>query len=81
MLGYPAAAAWTSSDVPRKPYSIRRFWEFLSGDGTIAEEFWISGLPHFVVLTPDRRLSWDILGTGVWTADSVTVRLSEMLER
>ena len=46
----------------------------------LAEEFWLSGLPYFALLTPDRRLSWDYLGlSAVGIPDSVTVRLDRML--
>lgn len=49
-------------------------------DGRLAEEFWIRGIPRFILLTPDRRLSWDMLGGGaVWGRDSVTIRLEAML--
>ncbi|MFT5433045.1 MAG: thiol-disulfide isomerase/thioredoxin [Myxococcota bacterium] len=50
-------------------------------DRTIVDEFWISGIPHFIMTTSDRRLSWDMLGTGDWSADSVTTRLAEMTGR
>lgn len=50
----------------------------------LIDELWISstGLPHFALLTPDRRLSWNYVGvaaTGI--PDSVTVRIERMLER
>jgi len=51
-------------------------------EGVLADELWISatGLPHFALLTPDRRLSWNYVGvaaTGI--PDSVTVRIDRML--
>jgi cytochrome c biogenesis protein CcmG/thiol:disulfide interchange protein DsbE len=46
-------------------------------DGSLAKQFWISGLPHFVLLTPDRRLSWDMIFP--WAKDSVAIRLQAML--
>ena len=49
-------------------------------DGALAEEFWLSALPYFALLTPDRRLSWDFLGASrEGIPDSVTVRLEAML--
>ena len=51
--------------------------------GTVAEELWVDALPHFVLLTPDRRLSYNFLGAGVRennpNADSVVARLEAML--
>ena len=49
----------------------------------LADEFWLRGLPYFVLLTPDRRLSWDFLGVATGpnspNHDSVTARLEAML--
>ena len=49
----------------------------------LADEFWLSGLPYFALLTPERRLSWDFLGAAVGPGnmnhDSVTARLDGML--
>jgi len=50
-------------------------------NNTIVDEFWITGLPHFILLTPDRRLSWDQIGAGKVMRDSVTIRLDAMLDR
>lgn len=50
--------------------------------GELAREFWVNSLPTFVLLTPDRRLSWSYLGPSSenpYTSDSVVVRLDEML--
>ena len=48
--------------------------------GTLTKEFWVRSLPRFVLLTPDRRLSWDMLGGGGFSGpDSVAVRLEQML--
>lgn len=51
--------------------------------GRLAKEFWISGLPRFVLLTPDRRLEWDFLGAAsevnAWSTDSVDVHLEALL--
>jgi thiol-disulfide isomerase/thioredoxin len=47
-------------------------------DGSLAKQFWVSGVPYFVLLTPDRRLSWDMLFP--WAKDSVAVRLQAMLD-
>jgi thiol-disulfide isomerase/thioredoxin len=46
-------------------------------DGKLADQFWLNGLPYFALLTPDRRLSWDM--AFPWAKDSVTVRLQAML--
>jgi thiol-disulfide isomerase/thioredoxin len=46
-------------------------------DGSVAEQFWLNGLPYFVLLTPDRRLSWDM--AFPWAKDSVADRLQAML--
>lgn len=46
-------------------------------DSTLESAFWIRGIPRFVLLDRDRRLSWDMLGG--WGKDSVIVRLDEML--
>ena len=52
-------------------------------EGDLADEFWLSGLPYFALLTPDRRLAWDFLGVAAgpnsFNHDSVTVRLEAML--
>lgn len=47
-------------------------------DGAIVDAFWVSGIPYFIMTTPDRRLSWDFFGATNWSADSVTTRLAEM---
>jgi cytochrome c biogenesis protein CcmG/thiol:disulfide interchange protein DsbE len=52
----------------------------LEPSSTLEKEFWISGIPRFVLLTPERTLSWDMLGGGGWSgADSVAVRLEAMV--
>jgi len=48
-------------------------------EGKLAEQFWLNGLPYFALLTPDRRLSWDM--AFPWAKDSVTVRLGAMLHQ
>ncbi|MGD2047671.1 MAG: redoxin domain-containing protein [Gemmatimonadota bacterium] len=50
--------------------------------GDLAGEYWVNGLPTFVLLSPDRRLSWSYLGPSSenpYTSDSVTVRLQAFL--
>lgn len=46
-------------------------------DAELESVFWIRGIPRFVLLDPDRRLSWDMMGG--WGKDSVIVRLDAML--
>lgn len=46
-------------------------------DGRLTELFRVKGIPRLVMLTPDRRLAWDMMGGWGW--DSVSVRLDQML--
>lgn len=50
----------------------------------LADEFWVGGLPRFVLLTPDRRLAWDFMGAPTeinpWSTDSVTANIERLLE-
>jgi cytochrome c biogenesis protein CcmG, thiol:disulfide interchange protein DsbE len=46
-------------------------------DATLESTFWIRGIPRFVLLDRDRRLTWDMLGG--WGKDSVVAYLDEML--
>lgn len=52
-------------------------------DGRLADQFWVRGLPRFILLTPERRLAWDFMGAATGpnspNADSVSVRLEAML--
>lgn len=49
----------------------------------LAEQFWVRGLPRFVLLSPDRRLSWDFMGASTsrnpYSTDSVSTRLDAWL--
>jgi len=48
-------------------------------DGTLESTFWLRGIPRFVMLDGDRRLSWDMM--GMWGTDSARVRLDQLLGR
>jgi cytochrome c biogenesis protein CcmG/thiol:disulfide interchange protein DsbE len=45
----------------------------------LAETFWIRAIPRFVLLDPEGRLAWDMMGS--WAQDSVRLRLEEMAGR
>jgi len=55
----------------------------LEDKDALVDEFWVSGLPRFVLLDPEGRLSWDFMGAATeanpWTTDSVEVRIEQML--
>jgi cytochrome c biogenesis protein CcmG/thiol:disulfide interchange protein DsbE len=48
-------------------------------EGTLRDEFWVNGIPRLILLTPDRRLSWDQMGAGDWGRDSLELRLDQMI--
>ena len=48
-------------------------------DGELEETFWVRGIPRLILLTPDRRLSWDMMGG--WAQDTVRARLRDLVER
>ncbi len=50
----------------------------LEPEGQLTKRFQVNGIPRLVMLSPERRLSWDMLGS--WGRDSVTVRLHQMLD-
>lgn len=48
-------------------------------NGTLKDEFWVNGIPRLILLTPDRRLSWDQMGAGEWGRDSLELRIDQMI--
>lgn len=46
-------------------------------DAELESVFWIRGIPRFLLVDGDRRLSWDMMGG--WGKDSVILRLDAML--